>query len=135
MEGQDRDIETQAPIVSQPPPEQSAFSKLLARVEAIASKFDIGHLLILLLGLHLFAMSFPNGNTDYVFDEAYYVPAAKDLLLGAASNIEHPFFGKIWGSLGIYLFGNDFFGWRIFYVIIGVLAVYALYLIALNFMP
>ena len=55
-----------------------------------------------------------------VFDEAYYVPASKDLLALVPSNLEHPFFGKIWGALGIYLFGSDFFGWRIFYVLIGV---------------
>jgi len=117
--------------IAQPTP--SLYSKIINRVESFISKFDIGHLLILLLGLHLYAMSFPSGNTDYVFDESYYVPAAKDILNGVASNIEHPFFGKIWGSLGIYLFGSDFFGYRIFYVIIGVLSVYALYLIALNF--
>ena len=105
----------------------------LSRLGKIASKFDIGHLLILLLGLHLFAMSFPNGSKDYVFDESYYVPAAKDILNGVASNLEHPFFGKIWGSLGIFLFGNNFFGWRIFYVIIGVASVYVFYLVALNF--
>lgn len=116
-------------------PVQEVFGKgFLSRVENIASKFDIGHLLILLLGLHLFAMSFPNGSKDYVFDEAYYVPAAKDILNGVASNLEHPFFGKIWGSLGIYLFGDNFFGWRIFYVIIGVASVYVFYLIALNFL-
>lgn len=79
-------------------------------------------------------MSFPNGAKEFVFDEAYYVPAAKDILNGVASNLEHPFFGKIWGSLGIYIFGNDFFGWRIFYVIIGVATVYVFYLVALNFL-
>jgi dolichyl-phosphate-mannose--protein O-mannosyl transferase len=103
------------------------------------SSFNIGHLLLILFGLHLFAMSFPSGSTctgsngDCVFDEAYYVPAAKDLLQLVPSNLEHPFFGKIWGAIGIYLFGNDFFGWRIFYVVIGVLSVWALYELALNF--
>ncbi|MHB1869084.1 MAG: glycosyltransferase family 39 protein, partial [Nitrososphaerales archaeon] len=99
--------------------------------------FNIGHLLLILTGLHLFAMSFPNDVSNpgsyYVFDESYYVPAAKDLLNLVPSNLEHPFFGKIWGALGIYLFGNDFFGWRIFYVAIGVLSVWALYELALNF--
>lgn len=95
---------------------------------------NIGHLLLVLLALHLFAMSFPNGSGDYVFDESYYVPAARDLLKFIPSNLEHPFFGKIWGALGIYLFGDNFFGWRIFYVIIGVLCVYALYELALNFL-
>lgn len=101
------------------------------------SSFNIGHLLLILFGLHLFAMSFPNNiansGSDYVFDEAYYVPAANDLLHLVPSNLEHPFFGKIWGAIGIYLFGNDFFGWRIFYVVIGVLSVWAFYELALNF--
>ncbi len=111
----------------------------------VQGKFDslnIGHLMLILLGLHLFAMSFPSQGSCTggsasgqicVFDEAYYVPAANDLLNLVPSNLEHPFFGKIWGALGIYLFGNDFFGWRIFYVVIGVLSVWALYELALNF--
>ena len=78
-------------------------------------------------------MSFPSESGDYVFDEAYHVPAAKDLLNLVPSNLEHPFLGKLWGSIGIYLFGNDFFGWRIFYVVIGVLTVWAFYELALNF--
>ena len=120
-------------------PNQSYYSVIIDRIEGLLSKFDIAHLLIILMGLHLFAMSFPNGNScsgsngACVFDESYYVPAAKDLLSGVASNIEHPFFGKIWGAIGIYLFGNDSFGWRIFYAIIGVLSVYVMYLVALNF--
>lgn len=101
----------------------------------ILSSFNIGHLLLILLALHLFAMSFPNGNSppQYVFDEAYYVPAGLDLLHLVASNLEHPFFGKVWAALGIYLFGNDFFGWRIFYVIIGTAAVWVFYELALVF--
>jgi hypothetical protein len=127
--------EAQALSVNASPQEHGVYSRITTFAESLASKFDIGHLLLVLLALHLFAMSFPSGNSssDYVFDEAYYVPAARDLLNGVASNVEHPFFGKLWGAIGIYLFGNDFFGWRIFYVIIGVLAVYALYQVALNF--
>ena len=97
------------------------------------STLNIGHLLLMLLGLHLFAMSFPSASDQMVFDEAYYVPAAKDLLAFVPSNLEHPFFGKIWGALGIYLFGSDFFGWRIFYVLIGIAAVWAMYELALVF--
>src|SRR5487761_221034 len=96
--------------------------------------FGIGHLLLILLGLHLFAMSFPSGNGQFVFDEAYYVPASRNLLALVPSNPEHPFFGKIWGALGIKLFGNDFFGYRIFYVIIGVLTVWVFYEHALVFL-
>lgn len=97
---------------------------------------NIGHLLLLLLGLHLFAMSFPNNSGAYVFDESYYVGSShfdQDLLNLIPSNLEHPFFGKIWGALGIYLFGDNFFGWRIFYVLIGVLTVWVFYELALIF--
>ncbi len=98
--------------------------------------FNIGHLLILLFGLHLFAIAFPSGNSctgggaACVFDEAYYVPAANDLLVGAASNIEHPFLGKLFGAIGIFLFHNDFFGWRIIYALIGVATVWVFYELA-----
>lgn len=101
--------------------------------ERVIQKIDIGHLLIILFALHLFALSFPSDTSNgggMVFDEAYYVPASLDLLHGIASNLEHPFFGKFWGSLGIGIFGNNFFGWRIFYAVIGVLAVWIMYELA-----
>jgi predicted membrane-bound dolichyl-phosphate-mannose-protein mannosyltransferase len=97
---------------------------------------NIGHLLLVLLALHLFAMSFPNNSGAYVFDESYYVGSShfdQDLLNLVASNLEHPFFGKIWGALGIYLFGDNFFGWRIFYVLLGTLTVWVFYELALVF--
>ena len=116
--------------VTKPP---GVYDKIWCFAKSKFDSFNIGHLLLILFGLHLFAMSFPSDGGDYVFDEAYYVPAAKDLLNLVPGNLEHPFFGKLWGSLGIYLFGNDFFGWRIFYVVIGVLTVWAFYELALNF--
>ncbi|MCL5067399.1 MAG: glycosyltransferase family 39 protein [Thaumarchaeota archaeon] len=115
------------------PEKRSTSSEILTYLKDKFTSVNIGHLLLLLLGLHLFAMSFPTGSSDYVFDEAYYVPAARDLLALVPNNLEHPFFGKLWGALGILLFGDNFFGWRIFYVIIGVLSVWALYELALVF--
>ena len=109
---------------------------LLTFIRKKLGSINIGHLLLVLLALHLFAMSFPSGtgcsqsNSACVFDESYYVPASNALLQGVASNLEHPFFGKIWGALGIYLFGNEFFGWRIFYALIGVLSVWVFYELA-----
>jgi dolichyl-phosphate-mannose-protein mannosyltransferase len=97
---------------------------------------NVGHLLLIIFMLHLFALSFPsdtsNGN-GMVFDEAYYVPASLDLLHGVANNLEHPFFGKVWGALGISIFGNNFFGWRIFYAVIGTLSVWMMYELARQF--
>jgi dolichyl-phosphate-mannose--protein O-mannosyl transferase len=97
---------------------------------------NIGHLLLIIFALHLFALSFPSDTSNgggMVFDEAYYVPASLDLLHGVANNLEHPFFGKIWGALGIDIFGNNFFGWRIFYAVIGTLAVWMMYELARQF--
>lgn len=125
--------ESMAPSASDESPTTYSQARMFAN--KLVNSFNIGHLLLVLLGLHLFAMSFPNGSTDYVFDESYYVPAAKDLLNLIPSNLEHPFFGKIWAAIGIHLFGDNFLGWRIFYVLIGVLSVYALYELALNFLP
>jgi len=97
---------------------------------------NVGHLLLIIFALHLFALSFPsdtsNGN-GMVFDEAYYVPASLDLLHGVANNLEHPFFGKIWGALGISVFGDNFFGWRILYAAIGTLSVWMMYELARQF--
>ncbi|MDB5706836.1 MAG: dolichyl-phosphate-mannose--protein mannosyltransferase [Sphingomonas bacterium] len=49
-----------------------------------------------------------------VFDEVHYVPAARVLLeLSGPRNIEHPLLGKELIALGIMLFGDNSFGWRI----------------------
>ncbi len=99
----------------------------------LTSEISIGHLLLILFALHLFALSFPSDTSNgggRVFDEAFYVPAAQDLLNGVPSNVEHPFFGKVWGALGISVFGDNVFGWRIPYAVIGVLSVWAMYELA-----
>jgi 4-amino-4-deoxy-L-arabinose transferase-like glycosyltransferase len=124
--------------VEHPPMEgmtkKSNWSRFIDFFGSRAKSVNIGHLLLILLFLHLFAMAFPNGKGDYVFDEQYYVPSAKDLLALVPNNLEHPFFGKIWGALGIALFGDNFFGWRIFSVVIGVLSVWVLYELARVFL-
>ncbi|MEG3123461.1 phospholipid carrier-dependent glycosyltransferase [Sphingomonas sp. GB1N7] len=49
-----------------------------------------------------------------VFDEVHYVRAARILLtLDAPTNIEHPLLGKMLIALGILLFGDNQYGWRI----------------------
>ena len=98
----------------------------------IISNFGIYLLLPVLALLHFIVIFYPSNTT--VFDEYYYVPASRDLLNLTASNIEHPFFGKIWGALGIALFGNNFFGWRFFYVLIGLGSVYVFYRLSKRFL-
>lgn len=89
--------------------------------------------MVIALGLHLFAISFPRDAK--VFDEAYYVPAALDLINLKVSNIEHPFLGKAWIALGILLFGDNWFGWRIISVIFGTLTLFVFYKLTLRFLP
>jgi dolichyl-phosphate-mannose-protein mannosyltransferase len=72
-------------------------------------------LVALLLGaaaeiLFLFRLGWPH---KQMFDEVYYVPAAKILWsLDRPFNIEHPLVGKELIGLGIRLFGDTSFGWR-----------------------
>ena len=82
-------------------------------LKRLALGLGIGHLLLFVFALHLFALSFPSDTSNgggLVFDESFYVTASHELLRGVASNLEHPFFGKIWGVLGIIIFGDNFFG-------------------------
>ncbi len=74
----------------------------------LSSLIDIKVVVLLLLALHLLAISFPS--KSQVFDEAFYIPAARDILNGVGSNPEHPFLGKVWVSLDIILFGDNWFG-------------------------
>src|SRR5437870_2751495 len=93
-------------------------AKVPEYVRSWFAQINIGHLLLILIALHHFALSFPSdtsGTNGRVFDESFYTGAAQDLLHGIPGNLEHPFFGKVWGVLGISLFGNNFFGWRVFY--------------------
>ncbi|MDA4135364.1 MAG: glycosyltransferase family 39 protein, partial [Thaumarchaeota archaeon] len=118
-------------------PQDGGFGSALDLVWRAVRGINIGHLLLIIFALHLFALSFPSDTSNgggLVFDESYYVPASLDLLHGVASNLEHPFFGKIWGALGIGIFGDNFFGWRILYAVIGTLAVWLMYELARQFL-
>jgi 4-amino-4-deoxy-L-arabinose transferase-like glycosyltransferase len=116
-----------------PVKKKGSWSEFLWRA---AREINISHLMLLIFALHLFALSFPSDTSNgggLVFDEAYYVPASLAILHGIASNLEHPFFGKIWGALGISIFGDNFFGWRILYALIGTISVGLMYGLARQF--
>ncbi|MEM9501582.1 MAG: phospholipid carrier-dependent glycosyltransferase [Pseudomonadota bacterium] len=62
------------------------------------------------------------------FDEVHYLPAAREMLAmflegGSYLNREHPLLGKELIALGIWLFGDTPFGWRIMPLIAGTVAV------------
>lgn len=63
-----------------------------------------------------------------IFDEFHYLPAAREWLtlldeqVGVYRNPEHPPLGKQFIAAGIYLFGDNPFGWRIMSLIAGTIA-------------
>ncbi|WP_114520305.1 phospholipid carrier-dependent glycosyltransferase [Altererythrobacter sp. ZODW24] len=64
--------------------------------------------------------------TQPFFDEVHYLPAARALLeLSEPLNREHPLLGKQIIALGIWLFGDNAFGWRIFSAMAGSVALLA----------
>jgi dolichyl-phosphate-mannose-protein mannosyltransferase len=90
----------------------------------------VGPILIALIsfGLRLFHLGVPKG---LVFDEVYYVDGARDFLAhgvevtgSGPEFIVHPPVGKWCIALGIKLFGNNEFGWRISVAVAGALTIY-----------
>lgn len=69
----------------------------------------------------------------FVFDEAHYVPAVRKLLLGEATNNEHPPLSKALMMLGIKIFGDNPLGWRFFSALSGSISVALLLLISYRF--
>jgi dolichyl-phosphate-mannose--protein O-mannosyl transferase len=81
-----------------------------------------------------------NKPKDYVFDEVYYAKNANSLIshgvelngAGQGEFIVHPPLGKWLIGLGIKVFGNNEFGWRISAAIVGSAAIVVIYLLALR---
>ena len=66
-----------------------------------------------------------------VFDEVHYVPAARQLwALAGPVNIEHPLLGKALIGLGMAVFGDNSFGWRVTATLAGTATVAGLFAIA-----
>ncbi len=107
------------------------FSSSLKRAWALAKKINIGHLLLLVLALHLLIISTPSDG--FVFDEAHYVPAAAKTLLMQPANAEHTPLAKIVVGLSIAAFGNYWLAWRLPVVVASVASLYVFYLIATRF--
>ena len=87
--------------------------------------------------LRLWNLNKPKG---YIFDEIYYAKNANSLItngveLNSANQAEfvvHPPLGKWLIGIGIKLFGNNEFGWRISAAIIGTASIILIYLVALK---
>ena len=87
--------------------------------------------------LRLWNLNRPKG---YIFDEIYYAKNANSLInngvelnsAGQAEFIVHPPLGKWLIGIGIKLFGNNEFGWRISAAIFGTASIVLIYLLALK---
>jgi len=104
----------------------------MSQIYKAITSITIRELILIWFAIHLLLITQPNSP---VFDEAYYTQAARDLLKGVASNIEHPFLGKAWGALGMLIFGDNAFGWRIITIVFGALAIYTFYHLASRYLP
>ena len=102
-----------------------------SRIEELISSYGIYLLLSILAVLRFVVIFYPSYTT--VFDEYYYVPASGDLLNSTASNIDHQFFGKIWGTLNCFIW-KQFLWMEIFYVLIGPASVYIFYKVSQRFL-
>lgn len=67
---------------------------------------------------------------SFVFDEVYYAKWANDYLQGNNFFDVHPPLGKLIIAAGIFLFGNDSFGWRFFPAIAGTMLIPLTYIVA-----
>lgn len=85
--------------------------------------------------IRIWHLNLPKG---YIFDEIYYAKNANSLIehgvelneQGGADFIVHPPLGKWLIGIGIKIFGNDEFGWRIIPALVGTACVILIYLIA-----
>lgn len=99
---------------------------MVEAAHSIKNNFGIRDLIIISIILHLLVINFPSDGR-LVGDEEFYVPAARDILNGIPSNLQHPFLGKMWGSIGISIIGDNWLGWRLPIVVFGVLTLLVFY--------
>lgn len=81
--------------------------------------------------LHLAIIDQPSDS--YIFDEAHYIPAAKCMLERTVCNEEHPPLAKALIALGIRMFGDRGFGWRLPSVFAGSFTLALVYLLTRRF--
>jgi len=92
-----------------------------------SDKFHICGLAVVSLLMHLAVIHQADG---FDFDEFYYVKDANRILLhGNGLSAAHPSLGKLFIAAGIWIFGFDPWGWRIFSVIFSTVSVILFYLI------
>jgi dolichyl-phosphate-mannose-protein mannosyltransferase len=113
-----------------------------AAARAFSALRDPGNAIIaLFIAATLLRVIWLNIPSGLVFDEAYYVNAARVILgleatshyddraLGFDPNTEHPALGKLLIAASMSVFGDNGVGWRLPSVVLGLIALVAVYLI------
>ena len=94
------------------------------------SKWEYTWLCLLVLATLAMHFSIVTQPTDPIFDEQHYVPDARSILQGHGTlRPEHPSLGKLFITLGIFLFGDNPLGWRFFSILFGTICIILFYLI------
>lgn len=88
-------------------------------------------IVLLTLVLHLVILAIPD---EPLFDEAHYVPDARTIINSHYTNRgEHPPLAKLMMVSGIYIFGDNPWGWRMPSVIAGTMGIVFFYLMCRKF--
>jgi 4-amino-4-deoxy-L-arabinose transferase-like glycosyltransferase len=118
---------------------RSKGDELLSRLRRLGF-FDLASLILVLLifSSRLAIVNSPRPvigeayyDTGFVFDESYYVKAARKMLVGEPANDEHPPLSKAFIMLGMKLFGDKPLGWRIFPMLASSISIVLIYGITL----
>ena len=120
-------------------------SRVLEKISRISLKsftdinFIILFLISIVFAIRLLIIGFPSPESGekyyesgFVFDEVYYVKAARLLLRGESTNNEHPPLVKIFIMAGILLFGDNPIGWRLFPILFSSLSIIFLYMLTVK---
>ena len=118
---------------------RSKGDELLSHIRRLGF-FDLASLILMLLifSSRLAIVNYPKPvigegyyDTGFVFDESYYVKAARKMLVGEPANDEHPPLSKAFIMLGMMLFGDKPLGWRIFPILASSISIVLVYGITL----
>ena len=106
---------------------------MLKYAQKLLAKFNITHLLLISLALHLFVMPFPQDG-GMVFDEVHYIKATRAHLEGIGANPEHTPLVKVLMTIPFTILGDYWFAWRFPIIISCMIAYIAFYYIARHFL-
>ena len=107
------------------PPRSLQRLRALARSARRSHGAWLGLLVLVVLSAHLAIANMPKD--AFIFDEAFYVPAARCLLTGEVCNVEHPPLAKALMALSIRYVRDEGFAWRLPSIIMGTLAIVLVY--------